>query len=298
MNTSFLKLSVAAALFLLLPIVSFAKEKAAEKDAILLVAFGTTSEPGTRAYKTVEKQVKKEFPDKEILWAYTSEIVRRRLEKKTGLKTFSVTEMLEDLQKRKVRNVAVQSLHVVAGEEFEQLTRQVRQFEASHVDTFEPIKIGRPLLDSKVDMERVVSAVISDLKGKRKAGEALILLGHGHHNGVADLPYVASAAEFSKRDSLIIVSTVEGGVTLDGAAEKLKAAKVKTIWLAPFMVVAGVHTVEDLIGEEESVKADMEAAGFTCKNHVKGLGEYQEIAAIFVDHLKHIVNGSHEGHGH
>lgn len=289
------KLSLFASLLLLLPLFSAAKEKQ-EKEVILLTAFGTTSEPGMRAYDTIEKEVKKAFPEKEIRWAYTSSIVRKRLEKKTGKKTYSVKEVLTDLEKSGYTNISVQSLHVVAGEEFEELTREVRQFEALHPKAFAPIKIGRPLLDSREDMDRVVTAVIDELKEERKAGEALILLGHGHHHGVADLAYVATAGEFQKRDSLIILSTVEGGVTLEGVAEKLKAAKVKTVWLAPFMVVAGVHTVEDLIGEEESIKADMEKAGFTCKSHVKGLGEYESIADLFVDHLKHTFKTEESAH--
>lgn len=270
----------------LLWVFSFGMEKEMSREAILLVAFGTTSEPGMKAYGTIEAEAKKQFPEIPIFWAYTSETVRKRVKKKTGKETFSVTEMLPKLQEMNYSKVTVQSLHVVAGEEFEQLTRQVRQFEIKNPAAFEPIKIGRPLLCSKADVDHVVSSVLTEFKEKRKEGEGLILLGHGHHHGVADLPYVAANYSLQDQDSLSFIANIEGGVTLDGVEEKFKAAKVKTVWLAPFMVVAGVHTVEDLIGEEESVKAEFEAAGFTCKAHVKGLGEYKSIAQLFVKHLE------------
>lgn len=278
--------------FLLITLLCFsiaATNRQKKTEAILLVAFGTTSESGTKAYANIENAVAKEFPGKEILWSYTSELVRERIEKKSGKKIPSVTGALEILQKKKVTHLSVQSLHVVAGQEYEQLTAEVRQFEASYPDTFAPIQIGRPLLDSKKDMEDVVSAVISELSAKRQEGEALVLLGHGHHHGVADLAYVATTYEFQKRDSLIVLGTVEGGVTFEGLKERLKAANVKTVWLAPFMVVAGVHTMEDLIGAKESLKADLESDGFLCNAYVKGLGEYDVIASLFTDHLKRSV---------
>lgn len=255
-------------------------------EAILLVAFGTTSESGIKAYTSIEEAVKKRFPYREIVWAYTSELVRERIEKRSGERVASVTGALSALKKRNCKKVTVQSLHVVAGQEYEQLVKEVRQFEVTHPGSFQPITIGRPLLDSRKDMDMVVSAVIKELSSKRSADEGVVLLGHGHHHGVADLPYVASAYEFKQRDSLIILGTVEGGVTLEGMTDRFKKAKVKKVWLAPFMVVAGVHTVEDLIGEEESVRVELEAAGFQCEAYVKGLGEYTAIASLFVDHLK------------
>lgn len=267
----------------------WATKSGSPKDAILLVAFGTTSEPGTKAYTSIEKAVEKANPQRDIIWAYTSEIVRERIEKMSGKKIPSVTGALSQLKRNKYKKVFVQSLHVVAGQEYEQLNTEVRQFEASNPGTFDPIQIGRPLLDSKKDMDAVVTAVIKELSTKRKENEGVVLLGHGHHHGVADLPYVASASEFQKRDPLIVLGTVEGGVTLDGMAKTFKRAKVKKVWLAPFMVVAGVHTVEDLIGDEESVKADLEAAGFSCEGYVKGLGEYHEIASLFVSHLQQTI---------
>lgn len=267
----------------------FAKDVAKKQDAILLVAFGTTSENGRKAYDCIENDVRRNFPDEKILWAYTSEIVRKRLYKKSGKKVFSVTEALQSLASSNISQVTVQSLHVVPGEEFEELTRLVRQYEILNPKSFGAIEIGRPLLCSKKDMEHVVHAVTNEFQNKQKTDEGLILLGHGHHHGVGDLSYLATAEAFKKRNSLTVLSTVEGGLTLDGVMETYKSTGVKTVWLAPFMVVAGVHTVEDLVGEKESVKSQFESNGFTCKSLVKGLGEYAQISALFVQHIRNAM---------
>lgn len=288
MNVSNMKgnnpFKVVAFLLLLLPTYSFGATKA--KEAILLVAFGTTSKAGTKAYQNIEATIKRALPDHLIEWAYTSEIVRERLYTKYGKKVQSVSEALTSLQEAGYQSISVQSLHVVAGAEFEQLNREIRQYEAVHPKAFSGISIGRPLLDSKADMEAVAQAVIDDLKKKQKHDEGLILLGHGHHDGLADLSYIAMAHELNRLNPNIFLSTVEGGLPLDESYRALKMSKVKTVWLAPFMVVAGVHTKEDLIGDAESVKADLLAAGYSCKEHIKGLGEYDAIANLFLSHLK------------
>ncbi len=55
--------------------------------------------------------------------------------------------------------------------------------------------------------------------------------------------------------------------------EQLKKSGAKTVWLAPFMLVAGDHAKNDLGGDEEDSWASMlRKEGFTVKTHLRGLG--------------------------
>ena len=59
----------------------------------------------------------------------------------------------------------------------------------------------------------------------------------------------------------------------------------------PYMSVAGDHAQNDMAGDEPgSWKSQLEAAGFTVKPVLKGLAEFDAIDAIWINHLKKVVN--------
>ena len=53
------------------------------KEAIVLVAFGTSVQQAQASYDTVEKQVRAAFPGKEIRWAWTATGTARRAARAT-----------------------------------------------------------------------------------------------------------------------------------------------------------------------------------------------------------------------
>ena len=91
---------------------------AAPKPAIVLVAFGTSTK-AFETYKYFENKIKERFPDHEIRWAYTSKIVREKLKEEEQRELPDLEQTLADLKAKGVTQVAVQSLHVVPGEEWE-----------------------------------------------------------------------------------------------------------------------------------------------------------------------------------
>jgi len=63
---------------------SLAAEHPAKEEkgpAILLVTFGTSVESAQASFRNIEKRVKAAFPKTEVRWAYTSKIIRKKLEK-------------------------------------------------------------------------------------------------------------------------------------------------------------------------------------------------------------------------
>ena len=131
---------------------------AAQKEGLLLVAFGTSVPEAQPALTAIDKEFKAAFPHSPVIWAYTSSIIRAKLEKK-GVHIGDVAAGLEELARQKVDVVRVQSLHVVAGEEFSEMERLLVSWLARHPDSFKAVYLGRPLLESRQDAEDVVAGL-------------------------------------------------------------------------------------------------------------------------------------------
>src|SRR6056297_2475705 len=170
----------------------------AEKDGILLVAFGTTVPEAEKAIENIDAEVRKSFPGTEIRWAYTSSIVRHRLAKENGKHIDSPARALAKMMDDGFTRVAVQSLHTIPGEEYHGLVRTARSF-AGMPKGMKQVEVGQPLLATTADMERVVDAVLANIPAERSRDEAVVLMGHGtHHPG--NIYYPGIQYFFSKKD--------------------------------------------------------------------------------------------------
>ena len=215
-----------------------AAERKAPKEGVLLVAFGTSVPEALPSFKAVDASFKAAFPDSPVVWAYTSQIIRRKLAKQ-GRPVGGISDGLAELARGGVKLVRVQSLHVMPGEEFTELERAVLLDLQKHPGRFEAVYLGRPLLESHKDALRVSKAVLADMGDKRQKGEAVVLMGHGQAHGRADLVFEGMRASFKESDPLVFMATVEGARGFDDLLAELKAHKVKKVWLQPLMVVAG-----------------------------------------------------------
>ena len=67
----------------------------------------------------------------------------------------------------------------------------------------------------------------------------------------------------------------------------VRAHGAKRVILAPFMVVAGDHAMNDMSGEDEdSWRSRFEAEGFQVECVLKGLGEYRGVRKLYMDHIR------------
>ena len=256
------------------------------KEGVLLVAFGTSAPEGMPAFKTVDAEFKKAFPDSPVVWAYTSQIIRKKLAQQ-GQPVGGISDGLAQLAKDGAKVVRVQSLHVLGGEEFSALERAVLLDVSKHPGRFDAVFLGRPLLESRADAQELATIILADTKKARGKNAALVLMGHGQSHGRADLAFEGVRAVFKAAHKNIHMATVEGARTVEELLTELKAAKVKRVVLAPLMLVAGDHARNDLAGDEEnSWASQIKKAGIKVDAHLKGLGEMPGTAAIFVRHAK------------
>jgi len=259
-------------------------EKASTKKAILLVAFGTSDPEAAQAFKQVEKTARERFPGVEMRWAYTSRMIRAKLAKEGKLLDSPETAFAK-LMDDGYTHVAVLSLHTIPGEEFHELYQNAHLF-GQMAGGFQRVLVARPLLSSSEDMQTVAEALLKNIPG-RKAGDAVIFMGHGTEHHPADAIYLAMNQVLQEFDSNAFVAAVEGRNSLENVIPKLKKRKVKKVFLVPLMSVAGEHAKNDMAGDEpDSWKSILTEKGFKCESILKGTVEIPEIVDVWLDHLK------------
>ena len=247
------------------------------KQAILAVSFGTTY-PDTleKTIAATEAALAEAYPGWPVYRAFTSGMILKILRQRDGVEIDNVAQAMARLEREGYTQVAVQSTHVMHGEEYEKMLAQLEPYKL----TME-IAVGAPLLHAQADYEAVADALLSwlPLPGD---GEALVLMGHGTAH-FANSAYAQMEHVLQSRCPRIYIATVEGYPTLDSVAEQLaRQPEIRRLTLAPFMLVAGDHARNDMAGGEDSWKETLEAKGYEVRCILQGLGECPDIQKLFV----------------
>ena len=252
------------------------------KPAIVLAAFGTTTE-AFDTYTHFEQKVKARFPEYEIRWAFTSHKVRHKVAKEKGKKLNDLATTLRELKAAGYTRLAIQSLHIVPGEEWDKKVVQ-----ASRATPGLKVALGKPLLSSKQDQERVLQALAQTFPKDLK-DTAVVLMAHGSPTPEGTATYLAFSRLLRARypHQNVFLGTVEGTPAKEEAFEAVKKANPAAVVLMPFMFVAGEHVAKDMLGDDpESWKSELlKQKAYRIEGIKKGLGYQDGIIAIYLDHL-------------
>jgi sirohydrochlorin cobaltochelatase len=201
-------------------------------------------------------------------------------------------QALEQLKKDGYREVIVQSLHIIAGSEFEKIKKAAEKIAAS----FEKITVGRPLLyymgqEKKPDDYQAAVLAIAREFPNLAAHEAILLHGHGGAHP-ANSAYGALQLKFIDAGfKNVYIYTIESYPKLKTVIEKLKNNGVRKITLMPLMLSAGSHATNDMADGPGSAKNLLISAGFQVEANLRGLGENSLIQDIYVAHAKDAASG-------
>ncbi|CAA6691570.1 MULTISPECIES: sirohydrochlorin cobaltochelatase [unclassified Lentimonas] len=259
-----------------------------QEFGILLASFGTSDPAGRAAYAKIEDTVRERWPNSPIYWAYTSDFIRAK-SLRNGVELDSPSVALSKMSDAGIKRVVVQSLHIIAGQEYEEITYAIHAYQGSH-RAFDSVEIGMPLLASNADVLACSQLMITEADTIRKTGSALLFMGHGSRHHPADLTYTATAAVLRDLDPQAYLATVESPAGFEKILNQFKADQTKSVTLVPFMSVAGDHAKNDLAGDEpDSWKSQLEAAGIECDVLLRGMGEFDGIIDIWIEHLANAV---------
>lgn len=266
--------------------------------AIVMVAFGTSTKAQI-TFDHIDREIKKAFPKHEIRWAFTSKIIRDKMNKiyeKKGLnkRLLSLQQVLANLEAEGFRKAVVQSLHIFPGGEYVHMQR------LSLVPNIQ-VSIGEPLLATWEDVLKLLED-LAQYFPKESEGCA-VLAGHGTPNTY----YAPSTSVYLALDRLlrthypnVFLGSVEGVPDRKDALDKAKAHPGKKVVVVPFMLVAGDHIMNDIMGKEPdedgvpSWAMELEAAGkevecpvLTIKGerYFRGLGFLKATTEIIEEHI-------------
>jgi len=267
--------------------------------AIVLVAFGTSTKAQI-TFDHIDQEIKKAFPKHEIRWAFTSKIIRdkmNRVYEKKGInkRLLSLQQVLANLEAEGYKKAVVQSLHIFPGGEY------VHMQHLSKVPNIQ-VSIGEPLLATWEDVLKLLEDLDQDFP--KEAEGCAVLAGHGTPNTY----YAPSTAVYLALDRLlhthypnVFLGSVEGVPDRKDALDKAKAYPGKKVVMVPFMLVAGDHIMNDIMGteaDEDGVPSwamELKAAGkqVECptitirgEEYFKGLGFLKATTEIIEEHIQ------------
>ncbi len=249
---------------------------------ILVVSFGTSYDKARACIDAVENNIEKCFPNHEIRRAFTSGMIIKKLSAR-GICIDTVSEALDKLAFEGVKELLVQPTHLIAGIEYEKMLGVVNASQ----DLFNSIKIGAPLLASEADQEELVKILVKEIQ--LQEGECLVLMGHGTEH-VANCVYTKLQELFiAHGHPEVFVGTVEGTPSGEDVLKSVKEKQYKKAVMAPLMLVAGDHALNDMAGEEDSWKTMFEEEGIEVRTILKGLGVYQGVLDMYTNHVEHVA---------
>lgn len=254
------------------------------KKAILAVSFGT-SYPDTlrQTIEATEQTLAQAFPGWEVFRAFTSGMIIRKLRQRDGVEIETVAQAMQRLEAEGYTHVAVQSTHVMHGEEYEKMLSQLEPFRMRM-----QVSVGMPLLHEEADYAAVAEALLNWLP-PLEGDEALVLMGHGTTH-FANSAYAQMEHMLQQRCDRVFLATVEGYPTLDSVERQLaKRPEIRRLMLAPFMLVAGDHARNDMSGDEDSWASQLQNAGYPVRCVLKGLGECPAVRMLFAEHCRRAV---------
>ena len=269
-----------------------AMKNAPNKDAILVMTFGTTfTDTRAKTIDAVESAIQKQYPDIPVFEAYTSHIIIDRVKAKEGIRKLTPEEAFAKLKEEGYTRVAVVSLDIIPGMEYDYNAITTKM----QLSNFKKLSLATPLMyfqGTEGEADQVVDFLnaLSSQLPKMGKNDATLIMAHG-------TPHPANAYYSVIQDRLhqlgmnnVFVYSVEGRPNLEDVIPKLKNGGYKNVTLMPIMMVAGDHANNDMAGDEpDSHKSILTKAGFNVKTYIHGLGENSNIRTLYVQRAQEAV---------
>ena len=188
--------------------------------AILLCTFGSTYNESLDVYNEIIADFRKQFPQTDIYMSFTSRTCIGRAEASTGEARYKLDQWLKAIGDAGYTRVAVQSLHVIPGEEYLSLmnTDIKKNFMIDWYPHIDVLK-GANLLSTDDDTDEVAQVLYNHYKDKLAEKKNIVLLmGHGNpdvnYNANTKYSEVQTALHTLATNKNIFVGTVDYGEML------------------------------------------------------------------------------------
>lgn len=255
------------------------------KQAVVFALPGTSSAKAAATLRHVDELFGRRFAGMRRVWAYTSSGVRRKLEQ-DGRPVDDPAAALARLQSEGFTHVAVKSLHLAGGMEYNELKELVR----AGTRDFSQIVLSTPLLETPADFEQTVRFLLASLPPETGENDAVLLVTHGSRQPAAQLSYEAAARLCRKFQRPVLLGSLMSRPGLDDVARECKAAGIDKLVLVPLMIAAGFSATTEIAGTgPESWASSLGRAGIRCESVIRGLGDHDDIVELWLDDVERLL---------
>lgn len=258
------------------------------ENELMVISFGTSYNDSRRlTIGAIEGAMEEAFPDWSVRRGFTSQIIIDHVKSRDGEVIDNVGEALDRAADNGVKNLVIQPTHLMDGFEYNDVVDEVAQY----ADAFERIAIGKPLLTSDEDFRTVMEVVTAETAEYDDGNTAICFMGHGTEADSNQVYYRMQELLTEAGYEHYYVGTVEAEPSLEDVLAQVQEGEYTRVVLMPLMIVAGDHANNDMAGDEEgSWKTAFEAAGYEVVPVVRGLGEYEGIRQLLVQHAQEAVD--------
>ena len=302
-----------------------AKSKRHDK-AILLVAFGSTWNKAFLTFDDTKKAYEQTFPDCDVYISYSSAIcINRAAQGATVDEQGNIAKRnyyapnfwLHALGSARYRDITVQSLQVIPGEEYSRVVNYIKDFANNHLGDLDDkylesmnghLWLGTPLLNSMEDVKEV-ARIIHKEYGQKATEGIVALMGHGNPDTYdtykANIRYTQLEEELQQYSKHYFVGTVDMPANYKQdvyARMQTEGLTEGKMFLYPLMSIAGDHSHNDMSGkgseywnaEEEESEDNSWYEYFGHKGYLPeannlGLLEVESIRQVWINHTKQPV---------
>lgn len=259
--------------------------KLQKNPAIIIAAFGSTNR-AKYALELFSRALEEKHPEEKIYWAYTSEIIRKRL----GLP--SLQQTLAQVEADGYRKAVVQPIHIFPGTEYQQLAETCNFFPGLRV------LVGETLFHRWDFVIEILEAIEPEFLAPEEGYNLLAIHGTPLAADPANIIYLGFERMLMDKYPNVSAAAVEGVPYYKAVFARMNRAGIadtyNKIKIIPMMYFAGLHAEEDLMGDEESWKKSLQELGFEVEcptvvfenqEYFKGMAHYPEVNEAFIARL-------------
>ncbi len=305
-----------------------AQVKAAKKhdSAILLVAFGSTWNNAFKAFDTTKAAYEKAFPGSDVYVSYSSAICINRAAagentdengKIVKRNYYAPNFWLHAFATAKYKDITIQSLQVIPGEEYSRVINYIKDFANNHLGDLDDkylegmdghLWLGTPLLNNIDDVQKAATAIDNMYKGKAAQG-VVAFMGHGNPDTYdtykANIRYTQLEEALQAKNKNYFVGTVDMPENYkQNVLARMQEAGITSgkMNLYPLMSICGDHGHNDMAGQgsdywdaEDEESEDnswfeyFSHKGYAPQSNLIGLLEVESLRNLWIEHTKHPV---------
>lgn len=258
----------------------------APETILILAAHGSSHPQAREALEGFAARVRQEHPGLDVRMAYTA--TPRPGNHPGAISNYGLADTLAGLAGRTGLDLRVQSLHVIAGADYDRMREALENFAAvagARLTMCAPLLAGPE--DAPVAARALAQALPQD--------DAVVLMGHGTTHDAQDLYRVLAERLMTElpKARLGVLEAADPGdaLSIQAIARDLESRGMRSARLVPLLTVAGRHAHKDLAGDRPgSWKSVLAGHGIESTADLSGLLERDVFVRLWLERLRTLLS--------